>query len=296
MAVLALAVALPAFAQEGDQVFYRAVGPVGGPEGGPPPDHLMVLGAEEGFELKTVKGAPYQAEAVTEVIQTLGDGNRISRKHTSVVARDGEGRVRREGPGGIAFGPLASSEGPKVVFIHDPSGKDSYVLEMDQKVARKLPPRPDFDDRRRGDRDDDRSDKAEAKGDKEKIKVEKGVKVVRKMEWTEKGDVKKEDLGTQQIEGVAAKGTRTTLTIPAGEIGNERPIEIVNERWFSDELQTIVQSRRSDPRMGETVYRLTNIQKGEPDAALFQVPDDFKVEEGGGPFFHRRIKIKEKSE
>ena len=92
-------------------------------------------------------------------------------------------------------------------------------------------------------------------------------------------NVTKEDLGAQTIEGVAATGTRTTFTIPAGQIGNEGPINIVDERWFSKDLQTIVMTRHSDPRSGETVYRLTNINRSEPDHSLFEVPGDYQIKE-----------------
>ena len=95
-------------------------------------------------------------------------------------------------------------------------------------------------------------------------------------------DVKKEDLGKQDIEGVVAEGTRTTVTIPAGEIGNERPIEIVSERWYSPELQLVVMTRHSDPRTGETTYKLTNINRTEPAKSLFEVPSDYTIKEGPG--------------
>jgi len=88
------------------------------------------------------------------------------------------------------------------------------------------------------------------------------------------------DLGAQVVEGVLANGTRTTLTIPAGQIGNDRPITIVTEVWTSPDLKTIVYSRRSDPRTGEQTFRLTNIQRTEPDAALFTVPPDFTFIDG----------------
>jgi hypothetical protein len=39
--------------------------------------------------------------------------------------------------------------------------------------------------------------------------------------------------------------------------------------------------KRSDPLMGETTFQLTNIQKQEPDASLFQVPPDYTVKQGG---------------
>ncbi len=92
----------------------------------------------------------------------------------------------------------------------------------------------------------------------------------------------KEQLGKQNIEGVEAEGTRTTVTIPAGEIGNERAIEIVSERWYSPELQLVVMTRHSDPRSGETTYKLTNINRAEPAKSLFEVPSDYTIKEGPG--------------
>ena len=86
-------------------------------------------------------------------------------------------------------------------------------------------------------------------------------------------------LEPQTIEGVQAEGTRTTVTIPAGAIGNELPIEIVSERWYSPELKMVVLSRRADPRFGETVYRLTNLVRGEPSADLFEIPAGYRVDE-----------------
>jgi hypothetical protein len=97
----------------------------------------------------------------------------------------------------------------------------------------------------------------------------------------------KEQLGKQIIEGVEAEGTRTTVTIPAGDIGNERPIEIVSERWYSPELQLVVMTRHSDPRFGETTYKLTNINRSEPAKTLFEVPSDYTIKEG--PSFGPKI-------
>ena len=93
------------------------------------------------------------------------------------------------------------------------------------------------------------------------------------------GESTKEDLGQQSIEGVAANGTRTTTVIPAGAIGNEQPITIVSEQWFSPDLEMLVLTRHSDPRVGETTYRLTNINRSEPAASLFEIPAEFKVEQ-----------------
>jgi hypothetical protein len=93
------------------------------------------------------------------------------------------------------------------------------------------------------------------------------------------GTVNKEDLGTQVVEGVAATGTRTTTTIAAGAIGNEQPIQIVSEQWFSPELKVLVMTKHNDPRTGETTYRLTNILQTEPARALFEVPPDYTLKE-----------------
>jgi hypothetical protein len=90
-----------------------------------------------------------------------------------------------------------------------------------------------------------------------------------------------ESLGTQFMEGIVVEGTRTTLTIPAGHIGNELPIQIVSERWFSPDLRVLVMSRQSDPRFGETTYRLTNINRAEPPPSLFEIPADFSIVEPG---------------
>ena len=90
-----------------------------------------------------------------------------------------------------------------------------------------------------------------------------------------------DDLGTQSINGISAQGTRHTRTIPAGEIGNEKPISIVVETWYSPDLQLLVMSKRSDPRFGETTYSLSNILRKEPDASLFSVPAGYTIEQAG---------------
>ena len=83
-------------------------------------------------------------------------------------------------------------------------------------------------------------------------------------------------LGTKDFDGVKAEGKSTVWTIPAGEIGNKNPINVVSESWYSPDLKVTVQSRYSDPRTGETVYRLANIRRTEPAADLFKVPEDYK--------------------
>jgi len=97
-----------------------------------------------------------------------------------------------------------------------------------------------------------------------------------------KFNTNKEELGKQAIEGVECEGARLITTIPAGAVGNERPIEMVNETWYSPELKMTILSKRNDPRFGESTYRVTNISRSEPDAQLFQVPSEYTIKEGGG--------------
>jgi len=103
----------------------------------------------------------------------------------------------------------------------------------------------------------------------------------------ERGQVSTEDLGSQTMEGVLVKGTRTTHTIPTGQIGNEAPITIVSEAWTSPDLKTVVYSKRSDPRIGEQTFRLTNIVRAEPNPSLFTVPADFRIVDDPAPIVYR---------
>jgi hypothetical protein len=86
-----------------------------------------------------------------------------------------------------------------------------------------------------------------------------------------------ESLGSQTIEGVLAEGSRTTVTYAIGAVGNDRPITTVSETWTSPELKTVLLSKNSDPRNGDSTTRLTNISRLEPDASLFQIPSDYEI-------------------
>ena len=233
----------------------------GGPEGDfPPPlfgERMELLGFGGMHGGKVVTGAPFSAVAVSETTQTLADGNHINRKTQSNVYRDGQGRIRREIT--IAgFGPMAPSGQPKsFVVINDPVAGTTFMLHPDQKTAGQM-------GRPFGRLKGALRDKMEA----------------RQQQEIASGSLKKEDLGTQTLSGVTAQGTRITRIIPAGQIGNEKPITIVRESWYSSDLQTVVMSKRSDPWSGETTYTLTNIQRAEPEAALFTVPSNYTVTQG----------------
>jgi hypothetical protein len=273
-----------------------------GPPAPPPDDNFMFIASEMNFDGKLVKGSPYSAQAVTERNQTLSDGNRIINKSTASVYRDGQGRTRREQTliGMATF--TAAGGSPQTIFISDPVAGVNYALDSHTHVAHKMQPmRLEFKTP---------MPQAEAGvrvvGPPPSPEVfesataapppEGGVGMVFGWQGRREENSKTESLGRQTIEGVEAEGTRNTLEIPAGEIGNERPIEIVFERWYSPELQVVVMTRHSDPRFGETVYRLTNISRSEPDPTLFEVPAEYRVREGfptPGPMRMKRRGIPE---
>jgi hypothetical protein len=217
-----------------------------------------------------VKGEPYSAQAVTETVQTLGDGNRIVQKTTAMLYRDALGRERREEtiP---AIGPFTSQGNPpQIISISDPVAGVNYSLNSNEHTARKVPVVPPVSVAGAGGKFNVTGPAVFVAGQSEKVPANV------------------EQLGLKVIEGVQAEGTRTTVTIPAGQIGNDRPIDIVDELWKSPDLQVIVLSKHSDPRFGETSYSLTNISRADPPEALFQVPPDYTVRDGG---FSEQIEI-----
>jgi|SRR5215467_11637113 len=244
--------------QGGDMMFQRAV---------PSPDgEISFFSAELASGGEVVTAAPYTATAVTESTQVLSDGNRIVNKTSSFVARDSQGRTRRETTLDH-IGPL-QVESPKMIFINDPTNHTQYILTPgdNTKVKRDFTwtSGPTIIDLHGG-------DEIHTRALKEKMIARSSATGGEKADENSK-QVKHEELGMQTIEGVPAEGKRDTITIAAGQIGNERPIEMVTETWFSPDLHTVVLRKHSDPRMGETVFRLTDIKRIEPDPALFQAP------------------------
>lgn len=368
------------------------------------PKAEIVSGSE-----KIVKGAPFSAEAVSESVQILFDGNRISQSVKSRLYRDGEGRFRRdELPKPVGIGSFVDV--PQVIFILDPVASVKFYLYPESKTFRELGFKNQQNDQQKQieklnwditkaeqeiNKTEQEISKAEQEYEKARQEFEKqksdmdeperkriSLEIgrikqqiesrkerlealkerIKKRKWavesqtrdtkkppvqgekridneaqsdsknesrssssssssssvTEndkpakvaavsktaekallskpskisvkptspnnralpvfaKGEFKNESLGTRNIEGVEAEGVRQTTTVPAGAIGNERPIDIVYERWYSKELELIVFSRYSDPRFGEQTYRLTNIRRSEPDGALFTPPADYRI-------------------
>lgn len=239
--------------------------PPGGPGGhilvrtfGPGGDAVGFMGFESGIAGKTVTNAPFTAVVSTETTRTLADGNKIDETASGTIARDSQGRTRREMtlPGAM-LGSANGGVSPHAVFINDPIAGTSYILRPNQKVADQVPFR--------------------GLG-----KIARAFRFDSRTTKRFQNETTTTDLGTQTINGVSAQGTRITRTIPAGQIGNEKPIVIVTERWYSPDLQTYVLTKTANPLMGNTTFQLTNIQRAEPDPALFQVPSDYTVHQRRG--------------
>lgn len=313
---------------------------------------------------RVVKGAPYCATAVHENLRQLADGNRIVKRQSTQLCRDGEGRTRRE---------LQREGGSTVVYLHDPVAKESWVLDPERKTARRLrgtvmswhgnaaerveqaeqhsqlaermreqaerwrewagqvarQARDGEQAARKAGVDARRAAEQAAKGEpgvvveRELLIREPGaseptrqreVRVIRLSDmpamaplppmppmppvlprgpmpggelhlgfFMPRGDAVTTALPAKEIEGVKVNGERSSWTIPAGKIGNEKPIVISREVWRSPELMLTVASKDSDPRSGEVSYRLEKIKRGEPDPALMKPPADYQVQERGTP-------------
>ena len=180
------------------------------------------------IRLKLVKNAPFSAQAQTESIQTLPDGNRVTHTSSATIARDSEGRTRREQVSG------------GVVFIYDPVLGAAYVLDARTHSARRF---------------------------------------VLPATGTDNPALKGESLGTSIIATLSAEGTSLTRVISAGESGNDQPIEIKSEAWYSRDLQIVISSRTVDPRTGESTYKLTSVKQAEPDHSLFDIPADYTLQD-----------------
>lgn len=267
--VALFALSLTALAQDpmpgrgpGRRGFDAAQGP-GGPG-------ARFLGAEAGMPGRVVKNAPYTADVVSESTHTLADGNHIKQSATSRFYRDSEGRTRREQSVNLS-GLAQNANMPQLVFIHDPVAGVNYALNAKDRTGTRSAwtARAPGGQRPHGAGPGPRPGESSAAGP--------GPRGFGRRAADQ--NIKTETLGKQTIEGIQADGRRTTMTIPAGQMGNEQPILIVTETWYSQDLQAVVLTKHSDPRNGDTVTRLMNVSRTEPSHTLFEAPADFKVTE-----------------
>ena len=237
------------------------------------------IGVVGGPGVGAVKNAPFSGEMVCEYIQTLADGNRIANRTNIIIHRDGEGRIRRETSLKIWDASSGAYKEHKTIQVSDPFGGQNFTLDPQNRTARKFPVRPI-----REIAGITTLQAVTVGGIADRTAIAPGIvsvpSLVRPLgRFGVNAETKNESLGSQMIEGVEAEGTRITHTIPAGAMGNERPIEATYERWYSKELQLDVLIKSVDPRSGESTQQMTKISRGEPDPALFEIPPDYTVQE-----------------
>ncbi|HKD04214.1 MAG TPA: hypothetical protein VKB77_17370 [Terriglobales bacterium] len=241
---------------------------------------------ENNMDAAPVKGVPFCANISTEHTQSFADGNRIHGSDSSTLCRDSEGRTRREaGLNLLGAGPEKSAA--KLVTIVDPVAGVRYMLDPENKTAHRM--------------------SLSAPGPGAPPDLSKHVMVFRSAGSQEGGGGSTdffyqkagpdheaagttENLGDQTINGIHATGTRMTHTIPAGQMGNEKPIVVTSERWYSQDLKATVMTKHDDPWAGELKTEFTSVNTAEPDASLFTVPGDYKiVDDKDGPIMMHRF-------
>ena len=279
----------------------RGRGAAPGPQGrtgGPAAPPAAVSIADDPLSGPIVTNAPFSADAVTTVTQVLSDGTRIEQTTTAKFYRDSAGRVRSEQTV-LGLGALDPNSQPRttITITTDPNTRATYTLDPATKTARQgggvlrfysaltlsanaitaaTPAGTAYAVTINPETNRERERRA--------VTVQEGLAAVRILPGaasvTADGNAVRqpdETLGTRQMEGINAVGKRTKSVIATGKIGNDRPIEITDERWESQDLRLLVRSHHRDPRTGDVEYRLTNIVRVEPPADLFTIPSDYTV-------------------
>ena len=192
-----------------------------------------------------VKNKPYSADSISETVQTLVDGNKITRISKNKVHRDSEGRTRREDlPSGLVSANYLSLR--ETITITDPIAGFNYYLNPSAKTARRQPIT---------------------------IKGTLGEKTNNTSGFT----TTDANAAVEKIEGIECTIKSLKTTIAPGAIGNEREIITTSETCYSDDLHIILLSKRNDPQIGINTTKLANITRTEPDKSLFTIPSDYKI-------------------
>ncbi len=206
---------------------------------------VHMLGVEGGRPGTIVTGAPFSGQELTTESQTLANGTNIQHSNTAQFYRDAEGRTRIERTFS-GFGSLSGGTPKTTIEIFDPVAGFAYFLNPSTMTATKSAlPTP-------------------------------GTAKTARTPHQNADDVTT-SLGTETIQGLPCTGTQIVRTIPAGQVGNDQAITITTQRWYSTDLQLTIQSKRTDPRMGEVDFQFQNISRTAPDPTLFQVPAGYTV-------------------
>jgi hypothetical protein len=223
-------------------------------EAGSEPMMAGMIGADGRMGLLNVTGKPFSATETRRTVQMLANGAKIETSDSNQLYRDDQGRTRVE----------QTIDGKTVTVIMDPVAHFVAILDPAAKTAHKNPIPAEMV-------------KGSVSVTKGQVKVLMGNDSGRNLQVNSGYQLMMEDLGESFVNGLMAKGKRETLNVAPGAIGNDRSLQVVDERWFASDLQVLVKSVNSDPRFGETTYQLTNIVRVMQDPALFQIPPDYTI-------------------
>ena len=222
----------------------------------PCPVSTGVASAAPTNNVRVVTGAPYSAIGTSQTITTLPDGNRVVRQNSIRQWRDSDGRTRSEISLSSIAGPPPVELNTTVTVNAAPAARERYMLQPGARVAVTLPIVP-----------------CRSGPDALEPDLSVGPPRPAHLPVQVSAPVK---LGERTVAGETVAGRRIEATIPAGAAGNSRPIRMSAEQWYGKDLQVVVEATYRDPRTGETRYQLSDIERAEPDAALFRVPDDYR--------------------
>lgn len=199
-----------------------------------------------------IPNAPMMAVVNTETTQTLKDGSTMNKKTLSAIARDAQGKIFNERRPLV---PASETATPPILSIHiyDPQTRTNTFIDPQNSIAwQNTLNRPP----------------SAAPPEASSIPLSGTTPA--------SPYVKEEDLGNRKMEGVEVHGIRDTQTIPA-EANGGKEVTVVDEYWYSEDLRLNMLAIHKDPRSGEQTTIITQLKRGEPDPAIFEIPSNYKV-------------------
>jgi len=227
---------------------------------------------------------PYVAEFKVTAVKTMADGSTITQEFTQVRAVDGQGRTMTA----MTTVPSSSDDTPATkVTVFDPvtwsstswdsqrslvtvvkkplpgSGVGSCSIMAPQIVSAGLTT------------DSQTSTKARAV-----VGTPTGVTAgLGAFPNPAHVNTTIENLGTETIQGLVARGTRVTQTTPAGAIGNSGPLVNTRETWQTNAhgIALTIREVDDDPKNGKRTMEPVKFSFGEPDPASFLPPEGYEI-------------------
>jgi len=214
---------------------------------------------------------PYMAEFKVTQVQTLANGVTITRESTEIHAVDSQGRTMTS-----TTVPLSAADQQPSAYGHVFNPADGTQISWDSRSKQVRILKEPVGDQRKGcwESDSGRMHMSFSSGQPRGSDAENAEAPGPRMEHAKP---QSEDLGTATIQGIEARGTRTTWTTPTGQVGNDAPLVRVSENWCPTRLGLLLREVSDDPRSGKTDRELETIDLGEPAASTFQPPDGYKV-------------------